>query len=167
MIGTQSFIIGTSGLTLAMCVSAILVLLRPGTKTWQTRKLQPILAFSLLGQAIHFAEEAFTGFHYRFPELLGLPAWPFPLFVSFNLSLLALWAWGLSSPLHQRFYAIMYWFFAFASILNGIAHPTFSVLVGGYFPGLYSSPVVGILGVLLLIRLYKATGHAPRTSIAP
>ena len=160
MSGWQSFIIGTLGLTLALCVSAILVFLRPGTKQWQTPRLRPILAFSLLGQAVHFAEESVTGFHARFPELLGLPAWPFPLFVSFNLALLVIWAWGLTSPLHHRLYAIIYWFFALALVLNGVAHPSLSVLVGGYFPGLYSSPVIGILGILLLVRLYRATEDA-------
>lgn len=157
--GAQSFLIGTFGLTLVLCVSIILVLLRPGTRRWQTPKLHPILALSLLGHTVHVAEEIGKGFHVRFPELMGLPPWPLPLFVSFNLALLAVWVWGLTLRLHQRFYAIMYWFLALASILNGVAHPTFSILVGGYFPGLYSSPVVAILGTLLLMRLYNATDN--------
>jgi hypothetical protein len=40
---------------------------------------------------------------------------------------------------------------------NGVAHPLLSVATGGYFPGLDTSPVIGI-GVALLSRLWKTTG---------
>ena len=40
------------------------------------------------------------------------------------------------------------WFLAIASALNGIAHPVLSMMGGGYFPGLLTSPLVGILGTL-------------------
>jgi hypothetical protein len=46
----------------------------------------------------------------------------------------------------------------------GVAHPSFSVLAGGYFPGLVTSPVVGVLGGLLLRRLLSVTdavNHSP------
>jgi hypothetical protein len=40
---------------------------------------------------------------------------------------------------------------------NGVAHPLLSVATGGYFPGLFTSPVVGGIGLVLLSRLWKAT----------
>jgi hypothetical protein len=48
------------------------------------------------------------------------------------------------------------WFFAIASIANGIAHPVLAVGVGGYFTGLIHSPVVGVLGVFFLSRPMKS-----------
>jgi len=49
------------------------------------------------------------------------------------------------------------WCFAIAAIVNGIAHPLLAVAARGYFPGLITSPVVGVVGVLLWIRLIALT----------
>lgn len=59
------------------------------------------------------------------------------------------------------------WFFALAAIVNGVAHPILAVIVGGYFPGLFSAPFLGAVGVWLLICLRAATdvqssGPTPR-----
>jgi len=47
-----------------------------------------------------------------------------------------------------------------AALANGVAHPLLSVRVAGYFPGLITSPVLGIVGVLLLRRLTSITRKA-------
>jgi hypothetical protein len=55
-----------------------------------------------------------------------------------------------------------FWFLAIVSMFNAIAHMALSLLVGGYFPGLISSPLVGVLGTLLARRLHRASskdGH--------
>ena len=49
------------------------------------------------------------------------------------------------------------WFFAIAAVANGIAHPVLAVVGHGYFPGLITSPVLGVLGVLLGLRLLELT----------
>ena len=49
------------------------------------------------------------------------------------------------------------WFFALGMTANGLFHPAFAIATRGYFPGLLSAPVVGILGVLMLERLVKLT----------
>ncbi len=49
------------------------------------------------------------------------------------------------------------WFFAIGAIVNGIAHPMLAVVSQGYFPGSITSPVVGVLGVLLWVRLQVLT----------
>jgi len=46
---------------------------------------------------------------------------------------------------------------AIAGAANGVAHPLMSVAVGGYFPGLATSPLIGVLGVVLLRRLLAVT----------
>ena len=109
-------------------------------------------------QALHFTEEAATGFHERLPALLGLPAMPFSFFILFNLAWLVIWVAsipGLRSSRTAAFFAA--WFLAIAGIFNGVAHPLLAVAAEGYFPGLVSSPLIGAASVWLWLRLSKAT----------
>jgi hypothetical protein len=121
------------------------------------------LAVATVIQAIHFSEEALTGFPQRLGELLGLPAMPMSFFLTFNLAWLAIWIAsvpGLRSGRGVAFFAA--WFLAIAGVLNAIAHPLLAVTAGGYFPGLVTSPVIGAAGVMLWRRLREATEHAAR-----
>jgi hypothetical protein len=103
-------------------------------------------------------EEAVTGFPERFPPLLGLPAWSSDFFVVFNLAWLSIWILSTIGLFRGYWFALFpIWFFAIASIANGIAHPALALAVRGYFPGLITSPVVGVLGVLLWLRLQALT----------
>jgi hypothetical protein len=79
-------------------------------------------------------------------------------FVWFNVAWLGLWSasvWGLSARYRPALFPL--WFLSLASITNGIAHPSLSLVVGGYFPGLVSSPVVAFIGVVLLRCLLRVT----------
>ena len=109
-------------------------------------------------QAVHFAEEWATGFHVRFPALLGMDPMPLSFFVSFNVAWLAIWI--ASIPLVRQgrtpaFFAT--WFLAIAGMLNGVAHPAMAAISGGYFPGLITSPFIGLAGLMLWRRLKNAT----------
>lgn len=109
-------------------------------------------------QSIHFIEEAVTGFHEQFPNLLGLPGMSFAVFVTFNLVWIAIWLAsfpGLRSARLLAFFAA--WFLAIAGVLNGIAHPLMAVAAAGYFPGLVSSPFVGLACIWLWLKLRDAT----------
>jgi hypothetical protein len=55
------------------------------------------------------------------------------------------------------------WFLAIASAANGVVHPILSLIVAGYFPGLWTSPLAGLLGAALLRTLLAppAAGRAP------
>ena len=117
-----------------------------------------VLGVTTAIQSVHFAEEWATGFHARFPALLGLDPMPLSFFVSFNLAWIVIWI--ASIPLlrlgrRPAFFAA--WFLALAGMLNGIAHPLMAMASGGYFPGLVTSPVIGLAGVFLWQRLRKAT----------
>jgi hypothetical protein len=117
-----------------------------------------VTLLTILFQTVHFSEELLTGFHERFPALFGLPPIPRRLFISFNLAWLVIWslsAWGLAARRRATLFPL--WFLGIGCILNSVAHPSLSVLTGGYFPGLVTSPIVGILGVLLLRRLFLVT----------
>lgn len=114
-------------------------------------------------QGAHFAEEWATGFHVRFPALIGLDPMPLSFFVTINLVWLAIWI--VSIPFLRvgrkaAFFAA--WFLAIAGMLNGVAHPIMAISSDGYFPGLITSPIIGIAGVLLWQRLQTATSTPDR-----
>ena len=54
------------------------------------------------------------------------------------------------------------WFFVLAQLANAVAHPILAIVAGGYFPGLATSPVVGIVGLWLGVTLWRATASASR-----
>ena len=62
---------------------------------------------------------------------------------------------GVGAGRRLAFFAA--WFLALAGLLNGVAHPAFAVGVGGYFPGLVTSPFIGAAGIWLWLRLRQTT----------
>jgi hypothetical protein len=42
-------------------------------------------------------------------------------------------------------------------MFNGIGHPLLAIAQAGYLPGLVSSPLVGVAGIWLWVRLRGAT----------
>jgi hypothetical protein len=156
----RSILFGTSGLSAAAIAALLLTILRRPHDHDLTGRDQTARVFliGLAAQCLHFMEESVTGFPERFPPLLGLPAWSAGFFLVFNLSWQSIWilsAIGLQKG--YRFALFPVWFFALASMANGIAHPALALAVRGYFPGLITSPVVGALGVLLWLRLRALT----------
>jgi hypothetical protein len=95
--------------------------------------------------------------------LLGLTPWSLRFFVSFNLFWLAIWSlsvWGLAA--RKRAALFPFWFLGIGCVANGLAHPLFSIITRGYFPGLVTSLVAGIVGVVLLRWLLRVTDdHSP------
>lgn len=160
----RSILIGTSGLSAAAFAALLLTILRrPHGFDFAPRdQAARIFLIGLAAQCLHFMEESVTRFPERFPPLLGLPAWSADFFLIFNLTWLSIWilsAIGLQKGYWFALFPI--WFFAIASIANGIAHPLLAVAVRGYFPGLITSPLIGVLGVLLWLRLQALTRPPP------
>jgi len=156
----RSVLTGTAGLSAAAVVALLLTIVRKPVDSDLAGRERTARLFliGLAAQCLHFMEEFVTRFQDRFPALLGLPAWPENFFVAFNLLWLTVWI--LSAIGLQRGYrAALFpaWFFAIAAIANGIAHPLLALVARGYFPGLISSPVLGVLGVLLWRRLLALT----------
>jgi Protein of unknown function with HXXEE motif len=158
----RSILVGTAGLSVAAVAALLLTLLRPATGDRASReRTAGIFLLGLAVQSLHFMEEFVTGFEHRFPSLLGLPVWSERFFVAFNLIWISLWilsAVGLQRGNRAALFPV--WFFAIAAMANGIAHPVLAVAAGGYFPGLITSPVLGILGVSLWLRLQELTRSA-------
>ena len=155
----RSEILGTVGLTLACAIALLLTLFRCPTASDASRRLvRPIFAVTLLFQTFHFAEEFATHFYSSFPLTFGLKPWPVRFFLALNMSWLVTWSaaiFGLQVGSRLAFFAA--WFLAVTAMTNGIAHPLLSLQVRGYFPGLITSPLLGVAGALLFVRLMAAT----------
>jgi hypothetical protein len=156
----RSILVGTAGLSVAGVIALFLTLSRSGVEASEAelRAAGRLSAIAVLFQAAHFAEELATGFHLRFPPLLGLSPWSLGFFVTFNLFWLVVWSlslWGLKARWRAALFPL--WFLGLGCVVNGLAHPAFSLRTGGYFPGLFTSPLVGLVGIFLLQRLSVIT----------
>lgn len=130
----------------------------PAELTMERATASRALALATAAQIGHFAEEWATGFHVQFPALFGLEAMPLSFFVVFNLTWIVIWVASVPFLRSVRKPALFAaWFLAIAGMLNGVAHPVMAVASGGYFPGLLSSPLIGVAGVFLWKRLHSAT----------
>lgn len=155
-----SFLRGTIALDVVLAAALYLTLTRgpvpvePGLR----RRLIGLFALAVAAQGVHFAEEWATGFHERFPGLLGLHPWSIELWAGFNLAWFGIWLLSLAGLRRGwRPALVPVWFLAVACGLNCVAHPLLALAAGGYFPGLWSSPICGLVGLPLLVLLARAT----------
>jgi hypothetical protein len=160
MSALRSILTGTMALSVALLIALGLTIVRrpvPG-RSLEVDAARRLLLVGLALQTLHFGEELLTGFHERWPRLLGLAPWSTRFFVTFNLVCLVVWfasSFALRASHRPAFLAA--WFFAIAMAANGVAHPVLALAAGGYFPGLVTSPAVGAVGLLLLSRLSRIT----------
>ena len=147
---------------LGLAALAALILARsrssPAENKSQRLAASRALAIATGIQAIHFAEEAATGFHERLGPVFGLPEMQFSVFMAFNLAWLGIWIVsipGVRSAHTGAFFAA--WFLAIAGMFNGIGHPLLAAAAGGYFPGLLSSPFIAGASIWLWLQLRRAT----------
>ena|SRR5208283_3195068 len=156
----RSILTGTAGLSVAAVAAMVLTIVRRPVESDAAGRERTVRLFliGIAAQCLHFLEEFVTRFEERFPPLLGLPAWSEDFFVVFNLTWLCVWilsAIGLPRGYRAAFFPV--WFFAIASIVNGIVHPVLALAARGHFPGLITSPLVGAVGVLLWLMLMVVT----------
>jgi protein-S-isoprenylcysteine O-methyltransferase Ste14 len=152
--------VGTAGLTLAGGLALLLAVLRRPLpdRVVQRRRVTLMLVFGLGCQMAHFAEEYVTEFYRHFPETLGLAPWSRAFFIILNVCWFAIWAWAaFRLRLGHRAAYFPAWFFAITAMVNAIAHPLLALRASGYFPGLITSPLLGLVGVWLFVGLVKLT----------
>lgn len=163
----SSILLGTTGLALAAIVALALACSRPGVAPEHVRRIRLVAGLAVGLQAVHFWEEYQGQFHLRFPAQFGLAPWSEQFFVSFNAAWLLVWSVALAAlARHPRAAVFPLWFLAIASAANGLVHPVLSLRAGEYFPGLWTSPLVGILGAMTIVVLVRGTTGrttAPRT----
>jgi hypothetical protein len=161
----RSMILGPSVLY-GVAAAALLLTIRRRPTKHSPDAIDAIVRLYLIGiafQCLHFTEEYVTHFYVRVPEFLGFVPWSGEFFVIFNLTWIALWllaAVGIKNDVRAAFFPV--WFFAIGMVGNAIWHPLLCLATGGYFPGLFTSPLAGIIGAILLLRLWKLT--APRSA---
>lgn len=156
----SSFLRGTIALDLMLLVALYLTVTRgPGSSDPAARRrVSRYYAAAIAIQGVHFAEEWAAEFHVRFPVLLGLEPWSIELWAGFNLAWILIWCLSLVGlRLCWRPALLPVWFLAVASVANCVAHPLLALAADGYFPGLWSSPLCGLIGLPLLALLARFT----------
>ncbi|MCY7484904.1 hypothetical protein ABE142_22510 [Paenibacillus alvei] len=132
--------------------------------TLYRRKIEPseplqVLPFFfgvLAWQFIHFSEEFSTGFATRFPLIYGGEPYTAQFFVVLNMlsyscfALAAIFAFIRRKPV---LLIPVLFFTAYGALGNAIAHTTWSLYFGEYFPGLYTAQLYWVFAPLLLRKL--------------
>ena len=156
----RSMVLGPSVLYGVAIAALVLTIVRKPVN-YSDQQIDRVIRLYLIGiafQCLHFVEEFVTGFYIRVPPFLGFVPWSPEFFVTFNLCWIALWlvaAVGIKKQIRAAFFPV--WFFAIGMVGNAIWHPLLCVATGGYFPGLFTSPFAGVIGLILVSRLLKLT----------
>lgn len=145
----------------AMAAVALVVTVARGGINAEPAALGSAVRMAMLAiacQGLHFAEEAGGELNRRLPELFRLDPITMGTFASINLVAIAVWMLCVPA-LAARVSAALFplWFLAVASVLNALLHPALAIAEGGYFPGVFTSPVVGVAGIFLLRALARIT----------
>jgi protein-S-isoprenylcysteine O-methyltransferase Ste14 len=162
----RSELVGTAGLSISAGIALLLTILRAPRSAGddERRRAANVFAVMTLVQALHGAEEYATRFYEAFPTAWGLAPWPAGFFLALNLTWLAISTiaiFGLRAGYRLAFFPA--WFLAIVSVANGVVHPLLALRTGGYFPGLVTSPLLAVGGVVLWRKLM--TNTEPHTSL--
>ncbi len=157
----KSILLAPAGLYLLLVVALVLTLVRPHRllDAGERARLVRLFLIGIACQCAHATEEFLTGFHSLLPPLLGLAPLSNEFFITSNLFLIGIWllsALGVLRNVRAAYFPL--WFFALGMCLNGVVHPVLAVLAAGYFPGLVTAPVVGVIGFVVARRLFQSTG---------
>lgn len=147
-----------------MITAAVLYLYVRRRRLWSER-LNELYLLGLACQLLHFAEEYLTHFDQRFPVLFGGEPYPRDIFVVFNLFSYAVFiiGWlGVKRGIQPLFIPALF-FVTYRMIGNAIMHVVFCIMVGGYFPGIYTSLLYWVLGPLTLREILHSTRLYPST----
>ena len=161
----RSIFLGLSGIYIIAHIAIFLTVTQRATEIDKDKVSKLILLFGIgiFFQFLHSLEEYFTGFYIHWPQFLDLTPWSPHFFASFNLIWIAVWSlsiFGIRHNYRSAYFAL--WFFVVGMILNLIAHPLLALAVQEYFPGLITSPLVGITGLLLLRMLNDTKINRPQ-----
>jgi len=142
-----------AGLVVALVVSCIIGMRPIGTE--QLRGAVPAYLFAVGAQVAHLIEEYRAGFYREFPPVFGAAPWSGEAFLTFNLLWLLVFglaAIGLTRGWRPAFAIALFLAFG-GGVMNGLAHVAFAAMAGGYFPGIYTAPLVLCAGSYLAYRL--------------
>ena len=134
------------------------------------RETSPLFLLLILCQAAHSVEEYLFRLYDVFAParyvstMLGLPP---PLgfaIANILLVLFGLWCW-FARVRHGRPGARgLAWFWALLETANGVGHISLALAARGYFPGLFTAPLLLAFGPWLALRLARSSNAAPASS---
>ena len=121
----------------------------------------------ILAQAIHSAEEyVFRLWDHLAParyvaSQFGVPP-PLGFLISNSLLVLfGLWCWLAFVRPGRPVGRILAWAWGVLELANGLGHIALALGAGGYFPGLYTVPLLLAAGAWLIARLRRAAAPVP------
>jgi hypothetical protein len=127
-------------------------------------RVQAAFGTIVLAQAAHSAEEYYGRLWESFPParfLTGLVATDLERgFLVLNVPLLAFGAWCFLLPSLRRWPSseLLAWVWVTIETVNGIGHPVWSILQGGYTPGVATAPLLLALAIWLARELLRERG---------
>jgi hypothetical protein len=121
-------------------------------------KILPLYYLAVALQFLHFIEEYFSGFQRKFPQLLGYH-WTDARFLIFNLIWIAIFILAALVIRRSAVAHVIVIFLAAGGVAHGAGHILLFALSRGAFPGIYTAPFLLIIGILLLLRLYKTSAE--------
>lgn len=128
---------------------------------------QVLFALLVLAQAMHSVEEYAGRLWESFPPARlasGLVSANREFgFVVINVGLVAFGIWCLAWPMrrHGAFLPLFAWTWVVIETINGLGHPLWSLLEGGYTPGVATAPLLLVLALALSRALRRAAGPTP------
>ena len=150
--------------TMGRAVSLLTAALALSYGLWLTRsvwpaadRVLPAFATAVVIQSVHLVEEYRTGFFRVFPGVVGSAEWSAEQFLWFNAVCLmgfALAGIGIARGFRPA-YVVALFLALGGGIGNGAGHLALAIRARGYFPGLYTAPLVLLAGTLLATRLFR------------
>lgn len=105
---------------------------------------------------MHFDEELIAVFHRELPALVG-DKWAASQLIVFNVTWFLIFvAGGVAWRSGKQIGSLVVLFFALGGgLLNGVGHIVLALVLGRYFPGLYTAPLMLAIGVAILKAFYS------------
>ena len=119
----------------------------------------------VLAQAAHSTEELIGRLWVSFPParfVSGLVSTNLEHgFVFLNICIVAFGAWCYLWPVRRewRIATPIIWLWTVVEMINGLVHPSWSILQGGYTPGVITAPILFLLALYLATLQRRLTGQ--------
>ena len=154
--------LATMGRAVAFLAAALVLayLLWFDQRAIEPRTVLPPYVLAICAQGLHLVEEYRAGFYREFPAILGATPWSATAFLIFNVTWLVVFglvALGLARRWRPALVVALFLALG-GGVLNGLAHVALAIRVGGYFPGLYTAPLVFVAGTYLALRVLRRPG---------
>ena len=124
-------------------------------------RVQSAFLLLVVAQAAHSVEEYAARLYESFAParfISGLISDDLAVgFLAANAGLVAfgLWCWAVPVRSGWPSAPLFLWFWVAIEIANGLAHPAFAIVRGGYFPGLITAPLLLVASIGLAARISR------------